>query len=147
MDGPNRTIPGWSLDIFSTFGSCDAFIVRGICSVAPRHDFEIERCLVIHLFHHVRRVIFKISSYQVMFFIHISYICFIMFYRNQLYKRFNCILYIFRAMGMRLGLVFILLMFFTTTIAYRGTLTSLLAVQINPKVIGIFKIYVFRLPL
>ena len=55
-------------------------------------------------------------------------------------------LYIFRAMGMRLGLVFILLMFFTTTIAYRGTLTSLLAVQINPKVIRRIKIRVFRLP-
>ena len=48
---------------------------------------------------------------------------------------------------MRLGLVFILLMFFTTTIAYRGTLTSLLAVQINPKVIQGIEIYVFRLPL
>ena len=69
------------------------------------------------------------------------------YYRNQLHKRFNCILYIFRAMGMRLGLVFILLMFFTTTIAYRGTLTSLLAVQINPKVIQRISIYVFRLPL
>ena len=51
---------------------------------------------------------------------------------HQMLKMFHYM--ISRKTGIRVCLTFLLLMFYTLTIGYRGTLTSLLTVKINPKV-------------